>query len=186
MAKTHVRNASVLTASTFAPSERSDRSTPAHSRTPSAEEGQHGQQDTVILVDKDAFRHQISFPFPLKRYKSAAACSKWLEKGRTRAQRTILVVKDKELPALLPLVQAPNSTASIIAYGNAKRYKSSKVYPVESLQVALDRAESLLSERVFLAPESRDSRTMPDVPDLLWIDDACTSNPPRCFNSASR
>jgi len=97
----------------------------------------------------------------------------------------MLIVAEAEVAALLPLVEAPSSTVSLVAYGpTAQRFKSPSVYPVEGLQAALDRAESGLSEHVFTVPCS-ERRLRPELP-VVWIDDdALCGEPPDVFRTAA-
>lgn len=82
-----------------------------------------------------------------------------------------------ELEALLPLVEAASAPTIVIAHGEgAHRHKSAMVFPVSSLEEAVDVAESRLSERVFLPPVAADIRENLDIPSLFWLDDNAPRN----------
>jgi hypothetical protein len=184
MSKTHRRGASlasVTTASTASgvpPSgDTPTASLASHSRTPSTVEDP--VEDVVLLCDKAAFLADlVRLPAP-KRFKTAGQCAKHLEKLVRRSQRIILLVNSLEIEALLPLVQVASAPMVVIVHGNgSQRYKSAQVFPVNTLEEAVEIAESRLSERVFMAPAAADIRENLDIPGIFWLDDNAPRNGP--------
>jgi hypothetical protein len=100
-----------------------------------------------------------------------------LQKLVRRPQRIILLACCEEIEALLPLLEAASSPTIVIVHGDgADRHKSAMVFPVSSLEEAVDVAESRLSERVFVPPVTVDIRENLDIPGLFWLDDNAPRN----------
>jgi hypothetical protein len=133
----------------------------------------------VIVCDKAAFRADlVRLPAP-RRFKTAPQCAKYLEKLVRRPQRIILLVNCLEIEALLPLVEAASAPTTVLVHGDgAQRFKSAQVFPVNSLEEAVEAAESRLSERVFVPPVAADVRDNLDIPSLFWLDDSAPRNGP--------
>jgi hypothetical protein len=100
-----------------------------------------------------------------------------MEKLVRRPQRIILLANCLDIEALLPLVEAASAPTIVLVHGEGShRYASAQVSAVNSLEEAVEVAESRLSERVFLPPVAANIRENLDIPSLFWLDDYAPRN----------
>jgi len=215
-AKTHQRNvshislASTSASSGFGPVRSSCSSEPENEQdctplaSPQLSPRTAAIQDVIALVDKNAFKSELDVAGTVKRFKTAAACEKWLGKCLHRArcphERIVLVVKALEAAALLDFLRAcpatPQGLLGCVVYGGPAPGKRPGV-PIREVASLSDVAPAVAA-LIQASPRVAASRSWADCPvedssaaelvgETVWIDTAAMSGPAvRSFPTAAR